>query len=49
MIGHWARLDKGKWHLDIYCLWQRPLKQNAKLLIRVQEETIKAAVSKFFI
>lgn len=32
----------------MYCLWQQPLKQNARLLIRVQEETMKAAISKFF-
>lgn len=49
MIRHWSGLDKGKWHLDIYCLRQQPLKQKARFLIRAQEETIKAAISKFFI
>lgn len=49
IIRHWSESDKGKRHLDIYCLWQHPLKQNARLLIRLQEETIKAAISKFFI
>lgn len=49
MTRRWSGLDKGKWHLDIYCLWQQSLKQKARLLIRAQEETIKAAISKFFI
>jgi hypothetical protein len=32
-MRNWPGL-KGKWLLDIYCLWQQPLKASARLLIR---------------
>lgn len=49
IIGHCPGLMVRQMAFRHLLFMAAALKQNAKLLIRVQEETIKAAVSKFFI
>lgn len=47
MMRHLSGLGKGKWHLTMYCLWQQPLKQNARLLIRGQKNLSKQLFPNF--